>query len=74
MEVRNSGPALSARDSVHAGARSGQGREGEGFGLHSVRERLKGHFGDRASFSLTRDEAQGVTVARIEMPNMRLPA
>ena len=33
-----------------------------------MRERLKGHFGDRASFTLTRDETAGVTVARIAMP------
>ena len=49
-------------------------RDGEGFGLHSVRERLKGHFGDRASFRLTRDETAGVTVARIAMPNVKVAA
>ena len=36
-----------------------------------MRERLKGHFGDRASFGLTRDEAAGVTVARIAMPHVK---
>ena len=41
---------------------------GEGFGLRSIRDRLRGHFGDRASLSLTRDEARGVTIARVEMP------
>ena len=30
-----------------------------------MRERLKGHFGDQASFALTRDDATGVTIARI---------
>ena len=64
LEVRNTGPAASMRS----------GREGEGFGLHSVRERLKGHFGDRASFRLVRDDAAGVTVARIDMPNVRAAA
>ena len=64
LEVRNTGPA--SRASVPP--------EGEGFGLHSVRERLKGHFGDRASFRLMRDEAAGVTVARISMPNARVAA
>jgi len=79
IEVRNTGPALSTRDAsthpaaVHAGSvRSGQ--SGEGFGLHSVRERLKGHFGDRASFSLTRDDQAGITLARIEMPRVRITA
>ena len=66
LEVRNTGPVAEPR-----GRRS---REGEGFGLHSVRERLKGHFGDRASFGLTRDESAGVTVARIAMPHVRIAA
>jgi hypothetical protein len=39
-----------------------------------VRERLKGHFGSRAVFTLTRDEAAGVTVARITMPNVQVAA
>ncbi len=67
LEVRNTGPG--AR--TPAAFRS---RDGEGFGLHSVRERLKGHFGDRASFTLMRDEAAGVTVATIAMPNVRIAA
>lgn len=72
LEVRNTGPAHSTRDSVSAAGRSGQG--GEGFGLHSVRERLKGHFGERATFGLTRDDAAGVTIARIAMPNVKVAA
>jgi hypothetical protein len=74
LEVRNTGPAHSTHDGVYAAARTGQGRDGEGFGLRSVRERLKGHFGERASFSLTRDDQAGVTVARIEMPHVRVVA
>lgn len=66
VEVRNTGPAANA-----AGVSA---REGEGFGLHSVRERLKGHFGDRASFRLTRDESAGVTVAHLSMPNVKVAA
>jgi hypothetical protein len=62
LEVRNTGPAASPV------------RDGEGFGLHSIKERLKGHFGDRASFRLMRDESAGVTVARIDMPNVRAAA
>lgn len=65
LEVRNTGPATSSRSS-HA--------DGEGFGLHSVRERLKGHFGERASFKLMRDEEAGVTIARIVMPHVRIAA
>jgi two-component system LytT family sensor kinase len=66
LEVRNTGPwtrDLSTR--TRAGA-------GEGFGLHSVRERLKGHFGDRASFTLARDEQANMTAARIVMPQTKV--
>ena len=42
---------------------------GEGYGLRNIRERLAGHFGDRASFSLTRDPATGTTVAAIDLPS-----
>jgi two-component system LytT family sensor kinase len=74
IEVRNTGPGPSTRENASAFARSGQAREGEGFGLHSVRERLKGHFGDGATFSLTRDDSAGVTIARITMPHIRMAA
>jgi LytS/YehU family sensor histidine kinase len=66
IEVRNTGPGAEAPG-------PGQ-RDGEGFGLHSVRERLTGHFGDRATFALTRDEAAGVTIARITMPHVKMAA
>jgi hypothetical protein len=66
LEVRNTGPS--------ADARGRESRDGEGFGLHSIRERLKGHFGDRASFRLLRDETAGVTVARISMPHVKVAA
>jgi LytS/YehU family sensor histidine kinase len=64
VEVRNTGPKAEHRVP----------REGEGFGLHSVRERLKGHFGDQASFVLMRDEATGITIARITMPLVKVAA
>ena len=72
LEVRNTGP--STRDGQTAVPRSGQAPDGEGFGLRSVRERLGGHFGARASFGLTRDESTGMTVARISMPNVKVAA
>jgi signal transduction histidine kinase len=65
IEVRNTGPAHSIR-STHA--------DGEGFGLRSIKERLAGHFGERASFTLTRDEGKEVTIARIVMPHVRIAA
>ena len=64
LEVKNTGPSAASLGKS----------SGEGFGLHSVRERLRGHFGDRASFGLTRDEATGVTIARIAMPHVKVAA
>jgi sensor histidine kinase YesM len=66
IEVTNTGPAPAPR-----GAR---GAQGEGFGLHSIRERLLGHFGERASFELLRDDSQGTTIARIAMPHVKVAA
>jgi signal transduction histidine kinase len=59
LEVRDTGPGLDND------ARTGAG-SGESFGLRSVRERLHGHFGERASLDLRRE--QGATIARIELP------
>lgn len=64
IEVRDNGPGLAAGTDRTAFAR----RAGEQFGLRSVRDRLRGHFAADASFTLTRDEARGLTIARIEMP------
>jgi hypothetical protein len=74
LEVRNTGPAHATRSGPGRDAVTRPSPDGEGFGLHSVRERLKGHFGERASFGLVRDEAAGVTVARIAMPHVRIAA
>lgn len=62
LEVHDTGPgpAAAGPDARRA--------EGERFGLRSVRDRLEGHFNGRASFTLTRDEAQGVTIAAVELP------
>jgi hypothetical protein len=64
VDVRDNGPGLEPTADNAAFAR----RAGEQFGLRNVRDRLRGHFGDAAAFTLTRDPAGGVTVARIEMP------
>lgn len=62
LEVHDTGPGPDAR--------SGHPRriDGESFGLRSVRDRLRGHFGENARLTLTRDAVHGVTTARIEMP------
>jgi two-component sensor histidine kinase len=64
VEIVDNGPGPGARPDTAEFAR----RPGEQFGLRSVRDRLRGHFGDAASFVLVRDDARGRTVARIEMP------
>ena len=64
IDIRDNGPGLRETPERAAFAR----RTGEQFGLRSVRDRLRGHFGDAARITLSRDEARGLTLARIEMP------
>jgi LytS/YehU family sensor histidine kinase len=66
VEVRDNGPGPGAAPTMP--------RSSTGFGLRSVRERLAGHFGDRATLSLERDESNAVTIARIVMPTVRVVA
>lgn len=60
LEVHDTGSGLDETCGEHAG--------GESFGLRSIHDRLRGHFGERASLFLTRDALRGVTIARVEMP------
>src|SRR4029450_8948223 len=62
LEVRDNGPGLDP---------SRKRPDGEGFGLHSIHDRLRGHFGQRASLTLSRDVDAGVTVARVDMPMVK---
>jgi sensor histidine kinase YesM len=62
LTVSDTGPGPEA-DGVSAGRPAG-----ESFGLRSVRDRLRGHFGDDATFSLERDASRGLTVAHVSMP------
>ena len=55
VEVIDNGPGPGAHTDTRRPSRR---RVGEQFGLRSVRDRLRGHFGDAATFTLTRDEAQ----------------
>ena len=59
LEVRDTGPGP-------ATAAVNVATAGESFGLRSVRDRLRGHFGGNATLDLRRDDS--VTVARIDMP------
>ena len=71
LEVRDNGPGIdAARGPRPEGASTALG-SGESFGLRSIHDRLRGHFGERGSLSLTRDTANGLTIARIEMPLVR---
>jgi signal transduction histidine kinase len=63
LEVTDTGPGIGGPTAERAG--------GERFGLRSVRDRLRGHFGEGASLSLSRDSERALTVARVEMPLVR---
>jgi signal transduction histidine kinase len=64
IDICDNGPGLEQTPERAAFAR----RAGEQFGLRSVRDRLRGHFGEAATFTLTRDPLRHVTIARIDMP------
>jgi signal transduction histidine kinase len=63
LEVTDTGPGI-ASEAVRPA-------DGERFGLRSVRDRLRGHFGEQARLVLARDSVRGVTIAQIEMPLVR---
>ncbi len=65
VEVADNGPGF--REPVEAAAAREPGENG-GFGLRSVRERLRGYFGEEAALSVRRDEASGRTVVSISLP------
>ena len=62
IDVADNGPGF-GRDAA-SGDRSDTG----GYGLHNVRHRLLGHFGDQASLKVARDTVQDLTVVSIVMP------
>lgn len=64
IDICDNGPGLEMTPERAAFAR----RAGEQFGLRSVRDRLRGHFGEAATFTLTRDPLRNITIARIDMP------
>jgi anti-sigma regulatory factor (Ser/Thr protein kinase) len=62
IEVRDNGPGFG-----EAAMREPKAGEG-GHGLRSVRDRLRGHFGAAANFSIGREAAREVTLVSIEIP------
>jgi signal transduction histidine kinase len=62
ITVSDNGPGFTA-----AGA-SRPERQGGGYGLVNVRERLAGHFGDAARLDVSRDDAAGRTAVILSLP------
>jgi anti-sigma regulatory factor (Ser/Thr protein kinase) len=63
VEVADTGPGFDA-----AGGRGASRAPGLGYGLRNVRERLRGHFGDRAGVTWSRDDARQMTVVTLTIP------
>jgi signal transduction histidine kinase len=47
--------------------------DASGFGLRNIRERLQGHFGERASLEITRQEGRRGAVVRVRIPATPAP-
>jgi anti-sigma regulatory factor (Ser/Thr protein kinase) len=67
IEVADSGPGFEVGDDSGPGRRDRAPKSG-GFGLHNVRERLAGHFDERAELTVRRDTAREMTVVSLSMP------
>jgi signal transduction histidine kinase len=69
IDVADSGPGFNDRDDDRA---ADLGRRSGGFGLHNIRERLAGHFGDQGQLSVRRDAGREMTVVSLIMPTASL--
>jgi signal transduction histidine kinase len=65
LQVCDNGPGLDDWDGPAEGAFK---REGSGYGLRNVEERLQGYFAGAAKFELSRDETEQLTKAVIRVP------
>jgi two-component system LytT family sensor kinase len=65
VEVADNGPGFGNGTGSPAG---GTGNEDSGFGLRSVRERLRSHYGSEAALSIRRDADRGMTVVAVRIP------
>ena len=68
IEVADSGPGPSGPGSEPARSRA---RKSSGYGLKNIRQRLAGHYGDRAGLELRREDDRAMTVACIKLPLTR---
>jgi hypothetical protein len=66
ITVRDTGVGI---DTTDTNGERPKGRDGSGFGLQQVRERLATHYGTKASFTLTvADDQEGGTLAVVRVP------
>jgi two-component system LytT family sensor kinase len=65
IHVSDNGPGPQAQQ---AGVAGGPEQKGAGYGLKNIRSRLAGYYGNEASVELARNEADGLTVARLKLP------
>jgi anti-sigma regulatory factor (Ser/Thr protein kinase) len=66
VEVRDSGPGFETPDP--ATHRPVPSSKRSGYGLRNVRERLAGHYGERASLTIRRDDERGLTIVALVLP------
>ncbi len=64
IRVADNGPGPQGGRSSATGAKG----KAQGYGLENIHRRLAGYYGDSASFELGRDEAEGLTVATLQLP------
>jgi len=64
IRVADNGPGFRGE---HEPPPEGPG-DASGFGLRNIRERLQGHFGERASLEITRHEGSRGAVVRVRIP------
>lgn len=62
LSVADNGPGPEA-------AEDGGRAKGAGYGLHNIRRRLAGYFGDRALLEVKRDPGTAMTVASVHFPS-----
>ena len=63
IRVLDNGPGF-----PEAGPAAAEPAGSSGFGLRNVRERLVGHFGERAALRIGRDAARGMTIVSLTFP------
>ncbi len=68
IEVADSGPGFPEGGDAARPVAAPSGARGAGYGLRNVRERLAGHYGDRAQLVIRRDAERAMTVVALVLP------